>query len=200
MSETILVGRGRRIEKISREHWEDDLPLLTGHNSRRLDFMTEGHHQIRRFVVSELPRVGRPISPELIAAALKLPPSEAVEILDSLESHLFFLNRNDAGEVSWAYPITVEETPHRLTFENGDQLYAACGEDSIAAAYVLGRLRKEPLSLSLETSCGHCGQPMRIDVSSELAITSHNEGSEPLIFIPDIDWDHFQDPTLVHAF
>jgi len=46
-------------------------------------------------------------------------------ILVDLEKYLFFLVRNGQGEVTWAYPITVEKTPHALTFSSGERLYAA---------------------------------------------------------------------------
>ncbi|MDR3577019.1 MAG: hypothetical protein P4L50_24400, partial [Anaerolineaceae bacterium] len=38
---------------------------------------------------------------------------------------LFFLVRNEQAAVTWAYPVTVEPTPHRLKFNSGEQLYAA---------------------------------------------------------------------------
>ena len=46
-------------------------------------------------------------------------------ILDELEQNLVFLVRNEQGAVSWAFPVTVEPTPHRLTFSTGEQIYAA---------------------------------------------------------------------------
>ena len=36
-----------------------------------------------------------------------------------------FLYRNERGEVTWAYPVTVAQTPHRLTFGSGEQVNAA---------------------------------------------------------------------------
>ena len=48
-----------------------------------------------------------------------------VSILDELERKLTFLYRDGAGAVVWAYPVTVEQTPHRITFSTGEQIYAA---------------------------------------------------------------------------
>lgn len=87
--------------------------------------MTEAHHLVRNFVVTELAIRGQPIEPKLISESLKLSLKQVNTILDELEQKLFFLVRNAQGAVSWAYPITVEITPHRLTFKNGEQLYAA---------------------------------------------------------------------------
>jgi hypothetical protein len=50
---------------------------------------------------------------------------KVVHILNDLEKHMNFLFRNRQGEVTWAYPVTVEKTPHHLTFSTGEQIYAA---------------------------------------------------------------------------
>jgi hypothetical protein len=87
--------------------------------------MSEEHHLVRYFVVRELSRTGEPIQPEFISQKLKLPLAQINAILDELEKNLFFLVRNGQGAVSWAYPVTVDNTPHHLTFSTGEQLYAA---------------------------------------------------------------------------
>lgn len=91
----------------------------------RLDFMSEEHHRVRELAVRELPRVGGPISPELIAEDIGLPRPQVVGILDDLEKRLTFLCRNEAGAVEWAYPVTAHETPHQITFKSGERLYSA---------------------------------------------------------------------------
>jgi len=87
--------------------------------------MTEEHHRVRYFVVRELPRVGAPLQPEFIAEKLDLPLARVNAILDELEKNLVFLVRNGQGMVSWAFPVTVESTPHELTFGTGERLYGA---------------------------------------------------------------------------
>ncbi len=87
--------------------------------------MTQEHHRVRYFVVDELPRAGKPLEPEYIARQVDLPLERVISILDDLEKHLTFLVRDQAGAVSWAYPVTVDPTPHRLTFKSGERLYAA---------------------------------------------------------------------------
>jgi hypothetical protein len=61
----------------------------------------------------------------MISQALQLPLEQVGAILDQLEKNLFFLVRNEQGAVVWAFPVTVEPTPHRLEFNTGEQLYAA---------------------------------------------------------------------------
>jgi len=90
-----------------------------------MGFMTEDHRCIHHFVVRELPRAGKPLAPEFISAKLDLPHGRVVSVLDDLEKHMTFLFRNKQREVTWAYPVTVDKTPHHLTFSSGEQIYAA---------------------------------------------------------------------------
>jgi len=125
MSGTILMGRGHQIIKIPRKEWEKHLSAVPQHSETRLGFMSEEHHLVRYFVVRELPRTGEPMPPEFISQKLRLPLARTNAILDELERNLLFLVRNGQGAVSWAYPVTVDHTPHHLTFSTGEQLYAA---------------------------------------------------------------------------
>jgi hypothetical protein len=96
---------------------------VTGHTD--LEFMSESHHRVRNFAVMALPREGMPLSPAFIARSLNLPVEQVVSILEDLELHMTFLYRNQDSAVSWAYPVTVEHTPHRLSLSTGEQIYGA---------------------------------------------------------------------------
>ena len=90
-----------------------------------LEFMTEAHRRVRNFSVLELTRSGQPLTPGRIAQELQLPQARVEEILVELERHKTFLFRNAEGAVTWAYPVTVDPTPHRLRLSTGEQVYAA---------------------------------------------------------------------------
>ena len=90
-----------------------------------MDFMTNDHRLVHHFTVRELPHAGKPLSLEFIARKLDLPRDRVVSVLEDLEKHMTFLFRNREGEVTWAYPVTVDKTPHHLTFSSGEQVYAA---------------------------------------------------------------------------
>jgi hypothetical protein len=90
-----------------------------------LDFMSEEHHLVRNFVVRELPCVGKPLSPEYIGQKLNLSVDTVNIILDELEQHKTFLFRKNSEAVDWAYPATVDSTPHHTTFKTGEQTNAA---------------------------------------------------------------------------
>ena len=125
MSETVLLGRGRQVIEIPRQQWEKHLANAPQHADNRLRFMSGDHHAVRYFVVRELPRRGNPLPAEFIAAELELPLTRTEAILDEQEQNLFFLVRNEQGAVVWAFPVTVDLTPHPLTFCTGERLYAA---------------------------------------------------------------------------
>jgi hypothetical protein len=63
--------------------------------------------------------------PEFISARLKMEEGRVIEILDELERRLIFLFRPGGRDVVWAYPVTAEPTPHKLTFSSGERLWAA---------------------------------------------------------------------------
>jgi hypothetical protein len=125
MSETILLARKGELTLVPRQVWEGRLAHVPEHGKHRLNFMSKEHHLVRYFVVREMPHLGKPIEAGVIAQALALPLERVEAILEELERNLFFLVRDERGAVVWAYPITVEETPHRLSFSTGEKLYAA---------------------------------------------------------------------------
>ena len=125
MEEKILLGRDREILEISQVTWKQELAQIPQHSQTRLNFMTDTHHQIRNFVVKEMGIRQKPIEPELISEKLRIPLERVNSLLEELEKNLFFLVRNEQGAVAWAYPITVETTPHKLSFTSGERLYGA---------------------------------------------------------------------------
>lgn len=125
MEDKILLGRGQKILEIPQATWKQHLTQIPEHSQARLDFMTDLHHEIRYYVVEEMVSRQRPVKPESISQKVNVPLERVRPILEELERKLFFLVRNAQGEVAWAYPVTVERTPHRLSFSSGERLYGA---------------------------------------------------------------------------
>ena len=125
MPDRILIGRGHTMFEHSVDAFRAHLEEALRTRSPRLAFMSAEHHPVRDSAVTELPRAGKPLSPEAIAQKSGLSRERVASILTELESHLFFLVRDGAGHVSWAYPVTSEPTPHRLLFSTGESIYAA---------------------------------------------------------------------------
>ncbi len=64
-----------------------------------------------------------------------------------------------------------------------------------------GRLRKELLTVVIETECKHCTRPISIEMDSDLNYRIiGDEGARPLVFMPDVDWATFREPNIIHAF
>lgn len=124
MDKNLLLGIWRYLLPVPPAIWRKQ---VGGPHDRapNLAFMSADHHRVRDFVVVELPRAGQPLSPQLIARSLELPLERVQTILAELERHKTFLFRNPQGDVTWAYPVTVDVTPHQVTFNSGEQVYAA---------------------------------------------------------------------------
>jgi hypothetical protein len=87
--------------------------------------LSREHHLVRDFVVTEIPKTAASLPPDYIASRLGLPLERVQRIVEELERGMIFLFRNEKGEVTWAYPVTAEPTPHRVTFGDGRRIYAA---------------------------------------------------------------------------
>ncbi len=125
MKDRLLRGFWRHMIPVPRMIWRKQVSKRAERIHAGLGFMSEEHHSIRNLVVRELPRVGEPLSPGFIAQKLSMPIDRVGVILDELEKRMTFLFRNSEGAVVWAYPVTVEATPHHVTFSSGEQLYSA---------------------------------------------------------------------------
>lgn len=126
MPETLLVGAGDRLEAVPAAEWRAQVRGARQHMESRLRFLTPDHQRVRYFAVSGLfSSHGRPLEPEFIAKALNMPLAPVVSLLDDLERGLFFLVRDRSGRVNWAFPVTVESTPHQLRFASGERISGA---------------------------------------------------------------------------
>lgn len=125
MDTDVRIIRHGSLTSVPTPDWKRELLTAVDRGRRRLDFMSEEHHAIRRSAVTELVRTGQPIEPEAFSRKLDISISRTIEILDDLERNLFFLVRNAEGAVSWAFPVTTDRTPHKLTFSTGERLYGA---------------------------------------------------------------------------
>jgi len=125
MKDTILTADGKSIAAIPRAEWEAELRHAPDAIKTRLAFMTPEHHAVRRYAVAELPRHGRAMTTREIATALSLSADRVETIVGDLERALFFVVRTQGPAVSWAFPVTVDETPHPIAFSTGERCYAA---------------------------------------------------------------------------
>jgi hypothetical protein len=125
MSNKIMLGLWRYMIGVPPALWEKQIAKGKKKFSDHLAFMSKEHRLVHHFAVRQLPLAGKPLAPEFISTALNIPVDRVRAILDDLESHMTFIFRDPQGAIAWAYPVTVDKTPHRVTFHTGEQLYAA---------------------------------------------------------------------------
>jgi len=125
MANTLMSGFWRYMLAVPPFLWEKQIHKARLRITDNLSFMTAAHRRVHHFVVRDLPRKGRPLSPAFIAGELDMTTPQVTAILEALETHMTFLFRDETGAVTWAYPVTVTPTPHRVTFSSDEQLYAA---------------------------------------------------------------------------
>ena len=125
MGAKLMAGFWRYMLSIPPFMWEKQISKAKARVRASLGFMTDEHRAVHHCIVRELPKVGEPISPEFIADRLTMPYARVKSIFKDLEKHMTFICRNSEGLAVWAYPVTVEKTPHHVTFSTGEQLYAA---------------------------------------------------------------------------
>jgi hypothetical protein len=124
MKNSLLLGVGRHMIPVPRMVWGRLIKTKSHKTRAALSFMSEDHHRVRDFTVLELARTGAPLAPESIAKSLDLPVTRVVSILEELEAHLTFVFRGDERVVTWAYPVTVDQTPHHASFSTGEEAYS----------------------------------------------------------------------------
>lgn len=125
MKNKLMLGLWRYIINVPPFLWEKGIEQGRRKFEKENGSMSEEKRLVHHFVVRELPRKVKPLSPELISDELGIPIDRIKATLDYLEKRMTFLYRNKDGDVLWAYPVTVAKTPHRITFNTGEQLYAA---------------------------------------------------------------------------
>ncbi len=126
MKNSALLGIGRFMIPLPRIIWQK----LISKGAQKIEKFTrdlkskEEYRNFYEFVVRELPREGKPLSPEFIGQQLNMPVARVNVMLDTLEKNLW-LFREGQEAVVWAYPVTAAKTPHYLTFSTGEKVYAA---------------------------------------------------------------------------
>ena len=101
------------------------VPREVAKSSRALGHLDDDQRRVHHFVVRELPGLAKPMAPDFVASRLGMDVNKVVAIMDELEHRKLFLYRPGGRDVEWAYPVTVEPTPHRVTFSSGESIWAA---------------------------------------------------------------------------
>ncbi len=65
--------------------------------------------------------------------------------------------------------------------------------------FVQGHLRNEAVGVTIDSECAHCSRPMRLELDSELGCRVA-DGTDPLIFVPLVNFERLKDPSIIDAF
>jgi hypothetical protein len=65
---------------------------------------------------------------------------------------------------------------------------------------VQGKLRKEQVTVRVETGCVHCAKTMEMEIDSDLHVKPFDENCEPVIFVPDVDLLNLQEDSIIDSF
>ena len=63
-----------------------------------------------------------------------------------------------------------------------------------------GHLRGSLISAEVKTECAHCGMPIHVNMDSDLNFVVEEEGADPLVFIPMVDFSRLKDPSIINVF
>lgn len=121
----VLLGHNYRLLPIPWYVFTRLLKRGAGKTKTILGGLNDHQRLVHHFVVKNLPGCAKPMPPEYIAESLEMDQAAVIEILDELERRLIFLFRPGGRDVVWAYPVTAEPTPHKLSFSSGEKIWAA---------------------------------------------------------------------------
>ena len=64
-----------------------------------------------------------------------------------------------------------------------------------------GRLREgEGLTFDIQSECAQTHRPLRFEMDGVMNYRLEDTDARPLVFMPDLDWDHFEEPNIIHAY
>ena len=62
------------------------------------------------------------------------------------------------------------------------------------------QLLEHLLSVTIHTECACCRQPLVIELDSDLKSNLPQQYANPLVFVPLVDFNALQDPSIIDAF
>ena len=91
----------------------------------KAELLSEEERRVHYFVVKKMAVAKEPITAELVGEELDMPLERVEKTIDKLESLKTFLYRSDGKGISWAYPLSLENTGHKMTVSTGEEFFAA---------------------------------------------------------------------------
>jgi hypothetical protein len=111
--------------------------------------------QLREAAFAVLVRDRRPVRLDVLARLTGLEP-QAVGVVTGTLAGAGWLDLDDSGRVTGAAGLSLATGPHGLTL-GGKPFRTWCAYDALGIAAAFGA------DALVETACGHCGEPIRIE-------------------------------------
>ena len=92
---------------------------------RKTADVSEEERRLHRFVVMTVTDTKEPVTPEHIAHKLDMSLDRVKDVVEKLEEMKVFFYRYNSIGINWAYPVTAEDTVHKVAFTTGEQCNAA---------------------------------------------------------------------------
>ena len=70
----------------------------------------------------------------------------------------------------------------------------------MATPFVQGKLRNEALSFDIESECACCKAPIQFTMNHNLSFTIADPGSDPIFFVPTVDFTRLKAASIVERF
>ena len=91
----------------------------------KAELLSEDERQVHCFVVKKMAVAKEPITAELVSEELGIEVNRVEEIIDKLEGMKTFLYRSDSKGITWAYPLSLDNTGHEISASTGERFFAA---------------------------------------------------------------------------
>jgi hypothetical protein len=120
-----LIGIWRFTIPLPQALIKKDIRKMADAICRKTADVSDEERKVHRFVVMTMTETNRPVTSEYIAERLAMPLDRVRDIVDKLEELKVFFYRYNSQGINWAYPVTVENGVHKMSFSTGGQCNAA---------------------------------------------------------------------------
>jgi len=91
----------------------------------KADLLSAEERKIHHFIVSRMAETETPLTAEQVGSELDLPVDRVEASIDKLEELKTFIYRSDGKGINWAYPLSLQDTGHRMSDSKGERFFAA---------------------------------------------------------------------------
>ena len=121
----MLMGIGRFMIPIPRVIASRGLEKGVSGARAKADLLSTEERKIHYFIVNKMAGTKTPLTAEQVAKELDMPVDRVEATIDKLEDLKTYLYRSDGKGINWAYPLSLEDTGHRMTDSTGERFFAA---------------------------------------------------------------------------